>query len=77
MAAIAAELAAGHEEEGKAQEEEREKEPTWAEGHVPDVSLVAAAAAPRFIEIMLMGIIVRKRRALREDGLIVGGHVEV
>ena len=77
MAAIAAELAAGDEEEGKAEEEQGEVEQMRAEGPVPDVSLVAAAAAPGFIEIMFVGIILRKRRALLEDGLIVGGHVEV
>ena len=77
MAAIAAELAAGHEEEGNAKEEQGEVEPMGAEGHVPDVSPVTSAAAPGFVEIMFVGIILRKRRALLEDGSIVGGHVDV
>ena len=77
MAAIAAELAARDEEEGKAEEEQGEVEQMGAEGPVPDVSLVAAAAAPGFIKIMFVGIILRKRRALVEDGSVVGGHVEV
>jgi len=74
--AIAAELAAGNKEQGKAKKEQRQVQPLGVQGQIPDVSLMAAATAPRFVEIMFVGIIIAKRAALAEVGLIVR-HIEV